>query len=122
MIVWTGRGLLIAVVAATCGVFAASFGPALEHLVLTPERHVSNAADMVLGCLGAAAGCMLLARWLEKGERRSERLLVDAATGETLRFARSDTLYGMKARTWSYILLAASAFGLVEFLWEAAGR
>lgn len=122
MIVWSGLGILIAIVAVMAGGLAASVAPGLEHLVLRPDQHVSNALDLCLGAAGAALGCRLLALWLDRRERASERLLVDATTGQQVRFVRRDTLFFMRARTWVYLLLAFSALGLVEFAVEAIGR
>lgn len=117
MIVWSGWGIMVVVIAAiglVVGVGASDTFSQNFGLAYGP----SQSAGIVIGGLLAASGIFLFSRWRESGEAR---VFIDEATGQRVELRPSaGSLFFIPTRFWTWIVLAIAGF--VAFsMWSATG-
>ena len=114
MIIWSGWGLLVPLLAFACGMAG---GAAVQPL--TGERGI--VVGVGLGWLVAAGLVFLIARRLSA----RERVLVDPRTGQTVRLRRRDSLFFVPMRYWTWVLavlgVLALALGIAGLVAGGAG-
>lgn len=101
MIIWSGWGGLVALIAAAALVGGAFLDKALKGFGLP------------LAALAAAALTYALARWLAKDDGR---VLVDPKTGEQVVLRRGDSLFFIPVRIWTYIFAVMGVTMLLSAL------
>ncbi len=107
MIIWSGWGLGVAVLAILGLILAIIVGDALMSqfgMAYGPAQSAGIIVGGVLATLGMAA----LTRWREKGESRT---FIDERTGERFEVgADAGSFFLIPTRYWSWIMLAVTAF------------
>lgn len=106
MIIWSGWGILIALIAGASLVGGAFADKALGAGAL-------KGFGIPLAAFVAAALTYALARWLAKDEGR---VLVDPKTGEQVVLRRGDSFFFIPVRFWTYVFLVMGVTMLVSQL------
>lgn len=103
MLIWSGWGIMVVVIAAIGLFIGISAGDAVQHYAqwaYGPSQSVGSA----VGGVFAAIGIFLFARWREGGE--PERVFIDEATGQRIAVRRSaGSLFFIPTRYWTWIVL-----------------
>lgn len=108
MLIWSGWGICVILIAVLGMFVGISAGDALETALL-PGYGPAHAAGYAIGGLLAASGVYFFARWRESGEGR---ILIDEASGQRIEVRPSaGSLFFIPTRYWTWILLALFAFG-----------
>lgn len=106
MIVWSGWGIVVALIAIAGLVIGVLAGDALGDS-LGLAYGPAQAAGISIGGIFAAAGVFLFARWRESGQPRS---FIDEASGQRFEVRPSaGSLFFIPSRYWTWILLALTA-------------
>jgi hypothetical protein len=99
MIIWRGKGIVIALIAFGCLVFTEIF----TRSMFGDERYYQTHGWPKLVGFWVAAGLIYALRsWLGGGQ---ERTLIDKATGEEIKMSSESALFFIPARFWPSILL-----------------
>ncbi|HWA01721.1 MAG TPA: hypothetical protein VG841_15540 [Caulobacterales bacterium] len=116
MIVWSGWGIvvvLIALVGAVVGVSAAGVLSDSAHLAYGPSQSIGVGVGGIL----ASVGIFLFARAVSSGE---PRIFIDEATGQRIEVRKSaGSLFFIPTRFWAYIVLALTALVALSMYGEA---
>lgn len=117
MIVWSGWGLMVVVIAVIGVIVGSSASEALGQtfgVAYGPAQSVG----MIIGGLLAASGIFLFAKWRESGEGR---VFIDEATGQRVDVRPSaGSLFFIPTRFWTWIVLAIAVL-LAFSEWSMTG-
>lgn len=117
MIIWTGRGILMPIMAGAAAVAGAVLGSKVESWLGISGGSLS----IPLGAGSAAAGLWVFA--LTALGRTQEQVLIDPQTQQNVRIRRSHTLYFIPPIAWAVIgSIGAVVFTFVGFVAESDNR
>lgn len=106
MIVWRGRGIVIALIAFACLVFAELF---TRSMFVDRRYYQVHGWPKLAGFWLAAALVYSLRSWLGGGR---ESWSVDSETGKEMKHSEEDSLFHVRVRFWPLILVG---LGVVFF-------
>ncbi|HEX8901804.1 hypothetical protein [Vitreimonas sp.] len=117
MLIWTGWGIGVVIIAFIGLMIAFAAGDALMTQFAMPYGP-ANSAGIIIGGVLAAIGMVLLTRWREQGESRT---FIDERTGERIEVRpNAGSLFFIPTRYWSWIMLALTAL-MAFFQFDAVG-
>ncbi|MGA2125268.1 MAG: hypothetical protein ABSG76_03860 [Xanthobacteraceae bacterium] len=112
MIIWSGKGILVFLIAVAGLVLGTPIAMLAQSLVGGgPSPDAPPAYAIAIGLLIAAAGNFYLARWLD--DPAKTRTLVDPQTNQTFVLRDRSSLMFIPVRYWTYILVGLAVLGLV---------
>jgi hypothetical protein len=111
MIIWSGKGILVFLIAVLGIVVGTPIAMLAQSLGggMTPDAQPAYAIS--IGLLIAAVGNFYLARWLD--DPAKTRTLVDPQTHQTFVFRDRSSLMFIPVRYWTYILIGLAILGFV---------
>lgn len=117
MLVWSGWGLLVIVLAIPAGIVSEFIGVAAAAVVPLDKPILLSLIAAVWG-IGWGVSCMLVGRRIN--DPKKDRLVVDVKTNQQILLRKRSKLFWIPVEHWGYPIIAVTIIYVAVTLWNYA--